>query len=210
MAELKIGRMTLGIAQTNCYFVYREGEGKALVFDPADQGGRIYSALQERGFSVEGIFLTHAHFDHIFGVEELREKSGAKLYACENERTLCGDAVANVSDQVGRPCTVRPDVYVRDGEEVTVAGITCRVLATPGHTEGSCCYYFEEAGFLISGDTLFLQSVGRTDFPTGDGGTLLRSIREKLLVLPDEVKVYPGHGDFTSIGAEKQYNPYCQ
>ena len=99
---------------------------------------------------------------------------------------------------------------MKDGQEITLADMTCKVLATPGHTIGSCCYYFEEEKLLISGDTLFLESVGRTDLPTGSMAKLNRSIKEKLAVLPEDVKVYPGHGDSTSIGYEMQYNPFCQ
>lgn len=217
MSELKIGKMTMGVCQTNCYFLYREGSFDAVFVDPADQGGAIYDALSERGFKVAAILLTHGHFDHIWGVRELKEKSGAKLYAYEGERELCGDSGLNVSKQVGRPCTVAGDVdvWLKDGEEVTAAGMICSVIATPGHTQGSCCYYFKaekpgESGFLISGDTLFQESVGRTDFPTGSMGQIVRSIQDKLFTLPDETKVYPGHGESTTIGYEKQYNPYCQ
>lgn len=210
MADLKIGRLTMGICQTNCYFVYKEGSSEVIFFDPADQGEYIYNSLKERGFTVAGILLTHGHFDHIWGTNELRSLSGARIYAYEAEKALCEDAQTNVSDQVGRPYTVVPDVYLKDGEEVTIAGITCKLISTPGHTVGSCCYYFEDAKMLISGDTLFQESVGRTDFPTGSQSAIVRSIKEKLFVLPDDVKVYPGHGDVTSIGAEKQYNPYCQ
>ncbi len=210
MSEIKIGRLTLGICATNCYFLYREGTTDVIFVDPSDQGSYIFDSLKERGFSVAGILLTHAHFDHIWGSKELRELSGAKIYAYEGERNLCEDAEQNVSAQVGRPYTVDPDVYVKDGDEITIARMTCKLIATPGHTEGSCCYYFEEAGILISGDTLFQESVGRTDLPTGSASAIVRSIKDKLLVLPEEVKVYPGHGDSTSIGAEKQYNPYCQ
>lgn len=209
MAELKIGRMTLGSVATNCYFVYNEGCGDVLLFDPADQGEHIYKALADRGFHVKAILLTHAHFDHIWGCNRLIELSGAPLYAYEEEKVLCENPRANVSEQAGRACTVSPDTYLKDGETITVADITCKVIATPGHTMGSCCYYFEEAGFLISGDTLFEESVGRSDLPTGSGGTLVRSVKEKLFVLPDEVKVYPGHGDTTTIGHEKKYNPFC-
>ena len=211
--NLRVGRMVIGSVQTNCYFVYDEEQEGAqkdvLLFDPADKGAFIYDQLKAKGFRVAAIFLTHAHFDHIWGVQELRGKSGAKVYAYEGEQPLCENSDMNVSAQVGRPCTVKPNAYLKDGEEITVAGISCKVIATPGHTIGSCCYYFEEAGVLISGDTLFQESVGRTDLPTGSGGQLRRSIQDKLFVLPDETKVYPGHGDATTIRYEKAYNPFC-
>lgn len=210
MAELKIERMVLGICQTNCYFVYREGNEEAIVFDPADEGDVIYEALCEKNLRAAGILLTHGHFDHIWGSGRLRERTGTKLYAFEKEKALCEDAQANVSAQMGRPYTVTPDRYLKDGEQVCLAGLTCRVIATPGHTVGGCCYYFEEDGLLISGDTLFEESVGRTDFPTGSMSDLIRSIKEKLFVLPEEVQVFPGHGEATTIGMEKKYNPFCQ
>ncbi|MBP3476795.1 MAG: MBL fold metallo-hydrolase [Lachnospiraceae bacterium] len=210
MSKIKIGRLILGIAQTNCYFVYREGSNEVIFFDPADKGDYIYEALREKGFQVKGILLTHGHFDHIWGTNKLRELSGAPIYAYEEEKALCEDAVTNVSDQVGRPYTVVPDRYLKDGEEITIADMTCRLIATPGHTVGSCCYYFEEAGILIAGDTLFAESVGRTDLATGSMSAIVRSIQERLFVLPDETKVYPGHGESTTIAHEKQYNPFVQ
>lgn len=220
MSEIKIGRMVLGICQTNCYFLYREGAQECIVVDPADNGAGIYDTLRKNGFRVAGILLTHGHFDHIWGLDGLRDAANAaavsegaddgavKAYAHEGERELLMDAHKNVSEQAGRPCVVSADVYVKEGDEITLAGMTCRVMATPGHTAGGCCYYFEEAGFLLSGDTLFEESVGRTDFPTGSMGTLVRSIREKLLALPGETKVYPGHGESTTIGHEREYNPF--
>lgn len=210
MAEIKIGRLTLGVCQTNCYFLYREGQKEVVFVDPADKGDSIYEALQEKGFVVTGILLTHGHFDHIWGAEKLRELSGAKIYALDAEEALCLDAGLNVSKMAGRACTVQPDVLVKDGEEITVAGICCKVIATPGHTGGSCCYYVAEAGFLVSGDTLFQESVGRTDFPTGSMSEIVRSIKEKLFCLPPDTKVYPGHGEQTTIAYEKEYNPFCQ
>ncbi len=204
MGELKIGRIVMGMCQTNCYFVYEEGKDRVLLFDPADKGSYIYSALKDKGFTVGAILLTHGHFDHIWGVEEIRELSGAKVYAYEKEKELCEDASLNVSKGAGRACVVKADQYVKDGGEITEAGITCRLLATPGHTSGSCCYYFEADKILISGDTLFQESVGRTDLPTGSMGTLVRSVKDKLFPLPDEVKVYPGHGEATTIGHEKK------
>jgi glyoxylase-like metal-dependent hydrolase (beta-lactamase superfamily II) len=210
MSGLKIGRLMLGICQTNCYFVYKEGTADVIFFDPADKGDYIYETLKEKGFQVKGILLTHAHFDHIWGTNKLRELSGAPIYAYEAEKALCEDAITNVSDQVGRPYTVIPDGYLKDGEEITIAGITCKLIATPGHTVGSCCYYFEDDGILIAGDTLFAGSVGRTDLATGSMSALTRSIQERLMCLPDETKVYPGHGESTTIGHERQYNPFVQ
>lgn len=210
MGDIRIGRMTIGVCATNSYFLYRDGAAEVIVFDPADRGGDIFRALQNKGFPVAAILLTHGHFDHIWGAEELRQLSGAKIYALDAEKTVCGDAYVNISAQMKRKCTIEPDGWLTDGEEVTFADICLKVIATPGHTMGSCCFYSEEAGLLISGDTLFEESVGRTDFPTGSMSKLVRSIKEKLFVLPEETKVYPGHGDMTTIGREKQYNPYCQ
>jgi len=219
LGEIKIGRMVLGMLQTNCYFLYRDGEKEAIVVDPADTGVNIYATLQRNGFRVAGILLTHGHCDHIWGVDALRDAANAaaesdgldsvKVYAFEDEREVLKSTHFNLSDLLGRPFTSYADVYVKDGQEITVAGMTCKVVHTPGHTIGGCCYYFEEAGFLISGDTLFAESVGRTDFPKGSMSTLVRSIKDRLFVLPEETKVYPGHGDATTIGHEKQYNPLC-
>lgn len=208
MADLKIGKITLGTCQTNCYFVYEEGKSEVLFFDPADRGDYIYEGLKAKGFSVAAILLTHGHFDHIWGGERLHELSGAKVYACESEKELCMNVSMNISAAAGRECSIEPDVLLKDGEQVTIAGITFKVIATPGHTGGSCCYYFEKDKVLISGDTLFQESVGRTDFPTGSMSTLVRSIKEKLMVLPEDVNVYPGHGDSTTIGYEKVNNPF--
>lgn len=219
MGEIKIGRIVIGSCATNVYFVYREGENKAIVVDPADQGTSIYASLFKNDLKVEGILLTHGHFDHIWGLSALkgavnreRAEKGQepiKVYALDAERELLGNAEMNVSEVAGRACTVSADEYLRDGQEITLSGMTFKVIATPGHTGGSCCYYLEEAGFLISGDTLFQESVGRTDFPTGSMSNLVRSIKEKLFVLPDETKVYPGHGGSTTIGYEKENNPFC-
>lgn len=209
MREIKIGRMVLGTCSTNTYFVYREGSQDVVVIDPADYGEHIYESLQKNGFQVAAILLTHGHFDHIWGCEKLRALSGVKVYANEAERDLLGDARKNISAQACRACTLHADEYLKDGDVLELAGITFQMIATPGHTPGGCCYYMEEAGMLICGDTLFEESVGRTDFPGGSMSTLVRSIKEKLFTLPDNTKCYPGHGGSTTIGYEKQNNPFC-
>lgn len=208
MSDIKIGKITLGVCQTNTYFIYREGSSDIIVFDPADRGEYLFSKFQEKGFNVAAILLTHGHFDHILGIEDLQKHTEAKLYASEDEAELAKDIELNCSQMFRRECSVNPDILFSDGEKVTLADIELEVIKTPGHTVGGCCYYIEEAGFLISGDTLFLESVGRTDLPTGSMGTLIRSIKEKLFILPDETIVYPGHGPSTTIEHEKEYNPF--
>ena len=208
MADLKIGRMMLGVCQTNCYFVYREGSSKVIFIDPADYGDQIFQAMKNNGFEVAAILLTHGHFDHIWGCSRLRQLTSAPVYAYEGEEEVLLSSDLNVSAGAGRACTVKANTLLKDGEEVTIEGMTFKLIATPGHTQGSCCYYFEEANMLISGDTLFEESVGRTDLPTGSMSTLVRSVKDKLFELPDAVVVYPGHGDSTTIGHEKKYNPF--
>ncbi|SEK29204.1 MULTISPECIES: MBL fold metallo-hydrolase [unclassified Butyrivibrio] len=218
-----VGSMCLGMVQTNCYFVYKE-DGKdhsenapvtdendltpVVFFDPADLGKLIYEKLKNHGFKVDAIYLTHAHFDHIGGVDELRKLSGAKVFIYEKEKRLCEDPDYNLSSQFGENLTVKPDKYLCDGDECEAAGLRFKLIATPGHTEGSCCYYFEEDHILISGDTLFEGSVGRTDFPGGSMSTLVRSCHERLWGLPDDTEVFPGHGPSTTIGYEKMNNMY--
>ena len=208
MSDLKIGRIVLSMCQTNCYFVYREGEKKVILFDPADNGAYIKQAICGKGFEISAILLTHGHFDHIWGCSELRQLTGAEVYALDMEEDVLLSSKLNSSEAAGRACTVKANHLVKDCDILSLLDFSIKVLATPGHTKGSCCYYFEKEKVLISGDTLFLESVGRTDLPTGSMGELTRSIREKLSPLPDEVVVYPGHGDSTTIGHERNYNPF--
>lgn len=206
--ELKVGCIVLGILENNCYFVHREGEYDAIFIDPSSKGEKIFVKLREKGLTIKAILITHGHFDHIMGANELRDISGAKIYALKEEEELLGDPALNSSYKVGKSYTVKPDVLVNDGDILEFGSIRLKVIATPGHTVGGCCYYSEEDKVLFSGDTLFFESVGRTDFETGDVVALKQSIA-KLLTLPEDVKVYPGHGDFTTIGHEKDYNPFA-
>ena len=210
MGEIKIGRMTLGMYQTNTYFLYREGSKDTILIDPADSGDIIYDKLLEKGFEVKCILLTHAHFDHIFGIKGVRERAKVTVYAFEDEKELLEDPSLNLSNSVRRSTIINADEFLKDGDTLTLCNMTFKVIHTPGHTKGGCCFYFEEAGFLVAGDTLFMESIGRSDFPTGNERTLINSIKEKLMALPDEVKVYPGHGPSTTIGSERINNPFLE
>lgn len=209
--EIQFGAFTLGMVQTNCFFVYRESDAEetpCIVIDPGDLGERVHEELKKRGLKTALILLTHAHFDHILGVDALRKLSGAEVWGYEGERELFDDPSLNCSTDIGRPCTVAIDHYLKDLEMIEAADLKLQTIATPGHTKGSCCFYSEEAGILFSGDTLFCESVGRTDLPTGSMSAQVRSIKEKLFGLPDETLVLSGHTQETSIGHEKRYNPF--
>ncbi len=208
MAQYKIYTRILGPVSTNCYYIHREDSSEVVVIDPADQGDRICEELTGMGLGVKGILLTHGHFDHMAGAKALRERSGAKIYAFSGEEALCKDPMLNLSmDFIGQSLSVTPDVYLEDGQEITLGGITFKILYTPGHTSGSCCFYVEEGNLLFAGDTLFLESIGRTDFPTSSMSSMRQSL-QRLMLLPEDCTVYPGHGEITRIGYEKQYNPF--
>ena len=206
---MKVESMVLGQIGTNCYFAIKEDTKEAVVIDPADRPDAIVKKASEEGLELKAVFLTHGHADHMLGVAGLKEKLGIPVYACEKERELLADPGQNLSTALfGRGVSLSADVWVQDGQVIEAAGLCFRVFATPGHTPGGCCYYNQEVAVLFSGDTLFAGSVGRTDFPGGSMGELVRSVKEKLAVLPEETVVYPGHMETTTIGAEQRYNPY--
>ena len=205
---MKIQSYVLGMVSTNCYIIFNESTNEALIIDPPDQAPALKVKIEELDLSPVAILLTHGHFDHIMAAGDLAAAFGIPVLAGEDEKALLEDYNLNGSRMVRKNYTLSADRFLKDKEELTLGGMRIKVIHTPGHTAGGVCYYFEEDKVLISGDTLFLESIGSTDLPTGDQYTLLESIRRKLMVLPEEVFVYPGHGDKTTIGYEKIHNPY--
>ena len=206
---MKILNFVLGMVGTNCYLVVNEEEKQCILIDPAVYSGEIAEQIRREGLDLRAILLTHGHFDHIMGIDGFRKEfPEIPVYAHREEEALLKDASMNASLEFGRQYTFSGAAYAEDGDVLDLAGMQFQVIHTPGHTIGGGCYYLQEEKVLFSGDTLFRESIGRTDFPTGNGGQLMRSIREKLFTLPEETAVYPGHMERTTIGDEKKYNPY--
>ena len=199
MERIKCDFLVVGPVQTNCYFLYKEESKECVLVDPGDEAGKIQEYIDKKNLDVKAILLTHGHFDHITAVQEIKQHCQAPVYAAKAEKEVLENPAINLSVQMQTPVSLEADEWLEDGEEITLLGQTVRCILTPGHTCGGMSYYFPKAGILFSGDTLFQESVGRTDFPTGSMSTLIRSIREKLFVLPNTVSVYPGHGMMTSI-----------
>ena len=202
--------MVPGSPWANGYLLWDDASGEAMVIDPDLTGGLLANTLKARELKLTGILLTHGHFDHIASVGKLRELyPEAKIYIHALDADKLTDAEKNLSTWQGRVITApAADVLLKDGDGILLGEETLRVLHTPGHTAGSVCYSVPCR--LFSGDTLFSMSVGRWDFPDGDGAALIAGIHEKLMVLPDQTQVFPGHGPATSIGNERLGNPYLE
>ena len=209
MADLEIFQKTLGDLGTNCYILVNYDTKECVVFDPADEAHVLKEIFDHPDFNLKGIFLTHGHFDHIGAAKELKDTYNVPIYASkeENDQILM-KLGGNLSAMFGKPMTLEADELLHDGDKLDILGTTLECMLTPGHTAGGMCFYCEELKSVIVGDTLFCESVGRTDFPTGSGSVLVNSIREKLFVLPDDTKVFPGHMGTTTIGWEKENNPF--
>lgn len=206
---LKLHLMALGPLQTNCYVVRCDETNEAAIVDPAWDGQAIARVAEENGWQLTHILLTHAHFDHVGGLGELKERTGAPIYAHPDavEMLARADRAAALwGFQVEPPPP--PDNLLTEGDVLEVGNLRLHVLHTPGHAPGHVCFYLPDEGVLLDGDVLFQQGIGRTDLPGGDYALLMRSINEKLLTLPDETQVFPGHGDPTTIGAERAMNPF--
>ncbi len=208
MSDLRIKTCVLGAVSTNCYILYNNASKEAVIVDPGDNAPYIMNMCRELGVTPAAIALTHGHFDHILAAPELCRSFHIPVYASAGEDAMLADTSLNLSGTCdSEPTSFHADELLRDGQEFTLLGLTWNVIATPGHTSGSVCYYIPQEGMLLAGDTLFADSYGRTDLPTGSSAQLVASILDKLFALPDDTMVYPGHGESTTIGHEKQYNP---
>lgn len=194
------------IKYCNCYGIV--SDNAAVIVDPGTYDESLFEFLEENKNKERAVLITHAHFDHIGGAELLREKTGVKIYSSKEDAPALNDRSLNLS---GRFCReiyeFNPDITLSDGQEFLVGDLKFKALLTPGHTAGSCCYLIGDN--LFSGDMLFLETIGRTDLP-GNRHDLVNDSLKKLAGLQDNVNVFPGHGDSTTIAHEKQYNPYLR
>jgi glyoxylase-like metal-dependent hydrolase (beta-lactamase superfamily II) len=201
--------LPVGMLQCNCSILGDETSREAIVVDPGDDIPKIMAILNRHHLTVKQILITHAHIDHIAGAARLKQLTGAPILY--NPRDL--PLVKMMDMQAGWLGVPTPDVHspddtLEDGRVIAITGLSGTILHTPGHTQGSVCLHLPTQNLLLAGDTLFAGSVGRTDLPGGDGPTLIRSIHEKLLPLPDATIVVPGHGPRTTIGKERESNPF--
>ncbi|MBQ9202036.1 MAG: MBL fold metallo-hydrolase [Bacteroidales bacterium] len=212
---MNIEVFTFNPIQENTYLL-SDDRGRALIIDPgnstATEDRCLQQAIDSAGLKLECIVCTHLHFDHIMGINFLQEKYHCDFYAHRQEeywlRNISGMAAAFGVDVATRQ--LRLEKTLKDGDEIQIGDMRLEVLGTPGHSAGGLCFYAPAQQALFCGDSLFAGSIGRTDLPGGDLGTLISSIHDKLLCLPDETVIYPGHGPDSSIGQEKRMNPYLQ
>ena len=206
---MKVLVMEVGSIGTNCYLVINEENKSGVVIDPGGDGDMILDKIRQKGLNIEAIFLTHGHSDHIMAVDEIRTATGAKVYISQEDAGMLIKASSNLSLYMGASREFKAaDEFFEDGETLTVAGLNFKVIATPGHTRGGVCLICEDIVFC--GDTVFSESIGRTDLPGGSYSQILQSIKNKILVLPDEMKLLPGHGPATTNGWERRRNPFLQ
>lgn len=204
-----LDRLVLKPIAENCY-IYHDGKD-CILFDPGSEYDIIKKFLENNNLSVKKILLTHCHFDHVGAVYGIQKDYNSETICCKNDIPLL-DNLKEMTVMFNVMNVEKPEIdsFVNDGDIIEFNGVEIKVISTPGHTAGSVCYYIEHDKILVSGDTLFLESIGRTDFPTGSYEAIEKSIKEKLYRLPDDTLVYPGHGFHTTIGHEKMNNPFIR
>ena len=207
---MELKKIVVKSFQTNAYVYYDKASGEGVIIDPAGEAKEIIKFLTDNSIKIKYILLTHGHYDHIMAVEEVAAHTRAQITAGADESELLGDPRLNFSDRLGEGIKIKIGKPLKDGDVLKVGGANLKVLHTPGHTKGGVCYYDEQEGTLFSGDTLFHESVGRTDFPGGSMDVLERSIAGKLFSLPEDTMVYPGHMRMTTIGHERENNPFVR
>lgn len=208
MGKLRILQKVLGMVSTNVYLAVNTETKEAFLVDPADRADVISRWIDEAGAELKAILLTHGHYDHIGAVMELKKKYQVPVYVMEAEDVVLKDPALNLSGSWSEPLVVKSDRLLSDGEEFELAGFSVKAYHTPGHTRGGACYYLKDEKTLFSGDTIFCETIGRTDLPTGSYGELVRSVKNILGQLPDDTDIYPGHEEATTVAHEKKYNPY--
>lgn len=195
-----------GVFQTNCYIVGDEAAREGIIIDPGADADCIMRLAGRHGLDIKYIVLTHGHGDHIGAVAKIKGETGARVLMHVEDRYLTDGETATLIPILRNIQLFKADEYIKDGDIINFGGFRAEVIETPGHTPGSVSIKIEDSVF--TGDALFQGSVGRTDFPKGSHEVLLNSIREKLMVLPDDTRIYPGHGPGTTIAREKKYNPF--
>ncbi len=209
MKNAIIQQRVLGMVSTNVYVCMHAETKEAFIVDPADDADEIIRLVSAMGAKPCAILLTHGHFDHIGAADALRKRYEIPVYAEEHEKELLSSPALNLSGGWADSLTLTADHLLKDGDMLNIAGFTIRVLHTPGHTPGGCCYELVGEDILFSGDTLFYMSVGRTDFPGSNGAAMRMSLHRLLEELSEDTQVLPGHGESTTIGYEKRNNPYA-
>lgn len=206
-----IEKLAVGAYAANCFVIGDEKSKEAIVIDPGGEAERIFKKIEQLELKVKYIILTHGHGDHIGGVEALKKLTGAKVLCHHEEVEMIENASLNLTTTMNGPnISIKPDQTVGDREFLVFGDKKAQIMHTPGHTKGGICVYIDDEKVLISGDTLFYGSVGRSDLAGGNHKQLIQGILTKLMVLDDHVTVYPGHGASTSIGFERRKNPFLQ